>query len=88
MRLFYPFIPWETFVVDFGVGLASTFGMSPRVQPMTVRDVGVMCGLVVCTCFVVLGRFMMMMCRLRMVSCGSGMMFDRLFDFVHQDLPE
>ena len=28
--------------MDFGVRLAGAFGMSPRVQPMAVRDMGVM----------------------------------------------
>jgi len=55
---------------------------------MAVRDVGVMGRLVVRTRFVVLGRFMMMMRRLGMVFCSSGMMFDRLFDFGHPGLPE
>ena len=74
--------------MDFGVRLAGAFGMPPRVQPMAVRDMGVMGGLFVRARFVVLGRFMMMMHRLRMVFCGSVMMFDRLFDFGHPDLPE
>jgi hypothetical protein len=73
--------------MDFGVCLAGMFCMPPRVEPMAVRDVGMMCRLVVRTRFVVLGRFMMVMCRLGVVFCGSVMMFDSLFDFGHQDLP-
>ncbi len=69
--------------MDFGVRLAGTFGMPPRVKAVAMRDVGMMCRLVVRTRFVVPGRFMMVMCRLGVVFCGSVMMFDGLFDFGH-----
>ena len=49
MSLLYPFIPRKTLIVDFGVRLAGTFGVPPRVQSVAVRDVSMMCRLVVRT---------------------------------------
>ena len=49
VSLLYPFIPRKTLIVDFGVRLAGTFGVPPRVQSVAVRDVSMMCRLVVRT---------------------------------------
>jgi len=49
VSLLYPFIPRETLIVDFGVGLTRTFGVPPRVQPVAMRDLSMMCRLVVRT---------------------------------------
>ena len=87
VRLLYPFIPRETLVVDSAcvwLALSACRRAYSHGRARHGRDGR----LLMRARFVVLGRFMMMMGRLRMVFCGGVMMFDRLFDFRHPDLPE
>lgn len=78
-----PFFPREAFIVDLGVRPAGAFRMPPRIEAVTMRDVGVVRRLVVCTCFVMPGGLVVVMRRLRVMFRGGGVMFDRLLGFGH-----
>lgn len=62
---------------------AGAFRMPPRIEAVTMRDVGVVRRLVVRACFVMPGGLMVVMRRLRVMFRSGGVMLDRLLGFGH-----
>ena len=61
------------------MGLAGMLGVLSRVKRMASSRVGMMCGFLVMSAIVVLGRFAMMMGSVRMMFCGLPMVLGCFF---------
>jgi hypothetical protein len=61
------------------MGLAGFLGMSSGMKRMASRRVGMMCGFLVVSAVVMLGRFAMMVGSVGMMFCGMSMMFGCFF---------
>jgi hypothetical protein len=65
------------------MGLAGMLGVLSRVKRMASGCVGMMCGFLVMSAIVVLGRFAMMVRSVSMMFCGLPMVLGCFFRHVH-----